>query len=47
LPIGAPLCSVHASDGSKAREAIEQLEPAFGLSARSVPALPLFYRTLR
>lgn len=47
LSAGAPLCTVHASDKSKAREALQQLEPAFRLSPRTVPALPLFYRTLR
>jgi pyrimidine-nucleoside phosphorylase len=47
LSAGAPLCTVHAAGESKAREAMEQLETAFRLSSRSVPALPLFYRTLR
>jgi pyrimidine-nucleoside phosphorylase len=47
LSAGAPLFSVHASDSLKAQAAIEQLKPAFRLSSRSIPALPLFYRTLR
>jgi pyrimidine-nucleoside phosphorylase len=47
LSAGAPLCTVHASDLQSARQAIEQLATAFRVSPRSVPALPLFYRTLR
>lgn len=47
LAAGAPLFTVHASDRTKAQAAIDQLGPAFRLSARAVPALPLFYRTIR
>jgi len=47
LSAGAPLCSVHAPDVARARAAVEQVTPAFKLSSRAVPPLPLFYRTIR
>ena len=44
---GAPLCSVYAGDIQRARAAVEQVTPAFKLSSRAVPPLPLFYGTIR
>jgi hypothetical protein len=38
---------VYAGDNLRARAAVEQVTPAFKLSSRAVPPLPLFYGTIR